>query len=282
MLKKILNGFCFGQNFKFKPDAFVAEILNYEGKGSLQSYLCKKEWASRVGANTDKTNKLFSLFNLEISLTENGRDHLDDVLEATFSYLKLLKLNGPNEALFREIQAVKANKFRFAEEQDSLDNCAKYVASLEQYPPEYILTGDDLYFEYNSDVIQKFVDELNSPKFNTIITSMKPFNDHVTFEAIEPWYGTRYTELDMPTKWIDLWKNVQPFAEFAMPEPNPFITDDFTIFSMAGGSSSKYPVKLLDNDSCELWFRQDDKFLLPFARYKFYLISPIVIESTEK
>lgn len=251
------------------------------------SYLRRKLWAVDLGAGTDTSgmgsNKLFSLFNICVYLTEDGFDHLEEVLESIFSYLKLLQLAGPKESIFQEIQNTEANAFRFCDERDALDNVEDLVISLKQYPSKYILTGDCLYFKYDANAIQKIIDELNSPKFNIMITSTRRYNEKVTYELTEPWFGTTYTELDMPDEWISLWKNATPFPEFALPEPNPFIADDFSILYKEGCTQvSKYPTKILDNDMCELWFRQDDKFLMPTACYSFYFMTPHAKESIEK
>lgn len=86
----------------------------------------------------------------------------------------------------------------------------------------------------------------------------------------------------MPEKWISLWKNATPLPEFALPEPNPFIADDFTILHQEGRTIPMHPTKILDNNLCELWFRQDEKFLLPTACYNFYFMTPNAIETIDE
>lgn len=263
----------------------MGNLLGHEGKGSLLSFLRKKLWADELYAGTNGTSssQLISLFSVNIRLTEDGFNHMDEVLEAIFSYLKLLQLAGPNERIFNELQNMRANRFRFAQEQNAFDNVQMLVANVKQYPTDYALTGPKLFFEFNSDVIRKFIAQLNEWNINIMITSMQPYNEHVTFEMVEPWYGTKYTELDMPTKWFELWQNTKPFPEFQLPEPNPFVADDFTIGYETGTTTiTKYPTKILDNVLCELWFRPDDTFLLPTANYKFHFISPQIIASTKK
>lgn len=153
---------------------------------------------------------------------------------------------------------------------------------LKLYPSKYILFGESFLFEYNPEAIQKIIDELNTRKFNIMITSTRRYNENVMYESTEPWFGTVYTEMDMPAKWISLWENVKPFTDFTLPEPNPFIPDDFTIFCNDGNIVPKYPIKILENDLCELWFRQDDKFLLPTACYNFHFMTPNAKSSIDK
>lgn len=232
--------------------------------------------------STDKYNSIFSLFRFTIDLTEDGLDHLDDVLEAVFSYLRFLKISGPNQQLFEEIQNTKANSFRFASERSPGSNVLYSVSSIKQYPSKYMLTGDSLFFNYDPKEIQLVIDVLNSREFNLMITSTRKYDENIEYDMVEPCLGAEYCEQNMPEKWLRIRNEVKPFAEFTLPEPNPFIAQDFTILYEKERSLPKYPQKILDNDLCELWFRQDDKFLLPIACYNFYFMSPIVTSSTEK
>lgn len=228
------------------------------------------------------STSLFSLFTMTIQLTETGFNQLDDVLDAIFGYIKLLKSNGPKESIFRELQTISETNFRFSPEQNPFNNVQRLVHNLKHYPPKYALSGDKLLFEYDANEIQKMIDVLSTRKFNIMITSTKRYDETVTYELKEQWFGTSYSEIDMPAKWITLWENAIPNSEFSLPDPNPFIADDFTIYYNHEYPIPKCPNKILDNDLCELWFRQDDTFLLPDARYIFYFRTSILKQSIKK
>lgn len=283
---QIYKSFSHSQNFKTKPDHYLSFILGHEGKGSLLSYLRKKLWAVDLAAGTDESgmgsNSLFSLFSICVYLTDDGLDNLEKVLQVIFGFIKFLKLAGPNEQLFREIQSIEANSFRFANERDALDNVEDLVISLKHYPPKYVLTGDSLYFDYDPKAIQNIIDNINSRRFNIMITSARRYDDNVTYELTEPWFGTQYTERKTPEKWIELWNTATPLDEFSLPEPNLFIADDFTLVYDKSVVVPAHPTKIFNTDLCELWFRQDDKFLLPTACYNFYFTTPQAIASIDK
>lgn len=246
------------------------------------SYLRKHLWADELHANWSTVSQLFSIFSVNIRLTDDGFSHLDDVLAAIFSYLKVLQSAPPSERLFRELQQIKANRFRFAQEISAFSNVQNVVGNIKQYPASDILMGPSLMYEFNAEILRKFVDDLVARKFNIMVIASRLYSDRVTYASTEPWYGTEYTELDMPAMWTDLWENVKPLPDFVLPESNPFIADDFTIFSKTGNVPAKFPTKILDNDLGELWFRQDDTFLLPTAYCKFQFISPQARASTKK
>lgn len=189
---------------------------------------------------------------------------------------------GPSERIFNELQSIEETSFRFVQERDPIDNVEDLVINLKQYPPEYLLNGDCLYFEYDPVAIQNIIDDINKPNFNIMITSTKLYDDNVKYDLKEKWFGTEYCCRDVPDAWKKAWTNVQPYAEFTLPDPNPYIADNFDITIKEGTKLPKAPNKLIENDVCELWHRQDDRFLLPIAYYYFYFTSPHAMGTPKK
>lgn len=203
------------------------------------------------------------------------------VLEAIFSYLKFLQNVGINEELFKDFQKISELGFRFASLQNTRDNVQSLAKNLRQYPSKHVLNGNQLLFEYKPDELKKFIDHLCSREFNIIISKQK-YDDSFVLDKTEPWFSTKYREIDMPAKWIELWRNPKQIDEFKFREPNPFVSDDFTILYDDSKTLPKYPVKVFENDICELWHRQDDKYLLPKTCVRFYFISSSAVSTARK
>lgn len=108
----------------------------------------------------------------------------------------------------------------------------------------------------------------------------KKLPDHLKFNKKEQWFGTEYTDLDIPAAWVEKWQVAQN-SELQVPSPNPYISKDFSILPQVEGQP-EYPQKIVNNSLLELWYRQDQKFKLPIAYFRFYLISPLIQESPEK
>ena len=102
--------------YKSKPHQYVSWIIGHEGKGSLISYLRKKMWcldlSSGNGESGFEHSSMYALFSLSLKLTEEGFKHLKEVLDATFSYINLLRREGPQKRIFDEIQQVERINFR--------------------------------------------------------------------------------------------------------------------------------------------------------------------------
>lgn len=274
------------QEYECKPHHFVAYLLGYEGAGSLCAYLRNKLYALDLVAGADDvgfdSNSLYSLFSVTIYLTQKGFENVDAVIDAIFSYLRFMQQAGPQEALFRELQTIEENNFRFKTDQTALDNVEELAINLKYYPPKHLFTADSLYMRYDPEAIQRVLDALNGAKMNVMITSKNTFDGN-TFDTTEPWFGTEYCSVPFPEKWQKIWREAKPYAEFALPPPNPFITTDFTIlYDKEKDKVPELPQNLLQTETGELWFRQDDRFLLPIAFYYFYFTSPVAKGTAEK
>ena len=147
------------------------------------------------------------------------------------------------------------------------------------YAPEDYITGSDLYFEYNPTAIQDCMDMLTLDNVNIIIFDKK-FNDE-EFYKVEPWFKTKYAEEEIPPEWIESWKSVEPLPEFYLPEPNVFLTTDFSLIPIPE-DTPKYPVKVHSDEISEVWYRPDPKFRLPECFMYFYLISPASVATPER
>lgn len=146
------------------------------------------------------------------------------------------------------------------------------------YPPLDFITGSDLYFEYDPESIKNCIDSLRPDNVNIILFDKK-FSEE-DFDKVEPWFKTKYSTSEIPNEWVARWKDIEPFAEFHLPNPNIYITNDFSLIDLPADVPS-YPVKIQDDDKTEIWYKPDPKFRLPECYIYLYLITPSAIESPQ-
>lgn len=146
--------------------------------------------------------------------------------------------------------------------------------NMHYYPPCDYITGSELYFEYNAEAIQTCLNYLTPNDVNIIILDKK-FNDE-EFDKVEPWFKTKYTNMEIPQEWIECWKTMEPLPEFHLPLPNMYITDDFSLISIPPGVP-KYPTKIYSDEITEVWYRPDPKFGLPECYMYFCIVSPMAV-----
>lgn len=90
-------------------------VIGNHGKGSLISYLREKLWCIDISCNGEddfEDNFLYSLFCMSLSITDVGHEHLEEVLNAVFSFINLVKREGPQKRFYEEIQQIEQTNFR--------------------------------------------------------------------------------------------------------------------------------------------------------------------------
>lgn len=235
-----------------------------------------------------ETNSLYTFFIITIHMTPLGLANVQHVYAATLAYIRFIQRAGPQERLFREMQTIEENSFRFRNDQAPVENVEEYALCLKYYPSAELFTGDSLFLDYEPAQIAAVLDDLcaiDTP-LNVMLTARQMPADLAAGEidAIEPWFGTEHKLIAVPDAWAKLRLDAGEFAEFALPGPNQYISTDFTILYREGGTEpvDEDPVRLLDTPSVELWHRLDDRFLLPVAYYNLYLQSPVFRGSVKK
>jgi secreted Zn-dependent insulinase-like peptidase len=173
---------------------------------------------------------IYTVFCIRVTLTEYGLENVELVLDAIFSFLLLLKEEGPSKEYFDYLQEASLKSFNFIEEQDASENANDLVGNIEKYAPEDIIRGDTLYSEYNEAEIKSIIDYLNERKFNLVIMTDK----FEKYDKEEKWYKTEYAEVDFPASFSEHWNNRSLKDELYLPKRNPFNCTNFEIYYKEG------------------------------------------------
>lgn len=264
-----------------KPDELISWLLAHEGKGSLLSFLKSKLWALGLwgGITNDSMycNSMYSLYRLEISLSEDGLKHLFDVIKATFSFINIVRHSLPNKRLFDETKILSDIDFKFQEEQTTTEFVETVVEDMHSYPSKDYLTGPRLYFSYKPDEVTRLL-SFFKPELVNIIVRAKKFDDSIKLNQTERWFQTKYGFREINPKWVQSWQTVEPYPEFKLPSPNNFISSDFKIIQ-GTSKESKYPVKVKSTNTMEVWYKLDTTFKLPIASINLHFLSLTALSS---
>lgn len=135
---------------------------------------------------------MFTLFSIEVTLTEKGYNNVDKVIEAIFAFLLLLKETSlpQHEKAFMELKKIKETAFKYREEKPSTSNVEELSVNMKYYNHRDIISGSDLYYEFDGPLVMEMIERLNEMKFNLILLTDK----RKKFEKIESWFGTEYDE----------------------------------------------------------------------------------------
>ncbi|CAK9143283.1 unnamed protein product [Ilex paraguariensis] len=257
-----------------KSEDYLAHLIGHEGKGSLLYFLKAKGWATSVSAGVGDEgmhrSSMAYIFGMSIHLTDSGLEKIFDIIGFVYQYLKLLRQVSPQKWIFKELQDIGNMEFRFAEEQPQDDYAAELAENLLVYPPEHIIYGDYAYEVWDEEMI-KYVLGFFTPD-NMRVDIVSKFLDWSQDAQCEPWFGSRYTEEDISSSLMELWRDPpETDVSLHLPARNEFIPCDFSIradkaFDFAYVSS---PRCILDEPLMKFWYKLDKTFKLPRANTYF-------------
>eukprot|EP00004_Rigifila_ramosa_P017456 TRINITY_DN4254_c1_g1_i1.p1 TRINITY_DN4254_c1_g1~~TRINITY_DN4254_c1_g1_i1.p1 ORF type:complete len:997 (-),score=241.02 TRINITY_DN4254_c1_g1_i1:73-3033(-) len=282
--------------WKSSPLDVIAHLLGHEGEKSIFAFIKEKGWATALSAGPDTSSKGFSLFSVNVELTEEGLSHVDDIFHVVESYLEMLR-NMPVQEWQRhtkEAADISAIKFRFKEKESPI-NYASFVArGLSKYSPEFLLSAPATIIEPDAELSKSLCTKYLLTQNSRLVVLSKTNSPKTTLA--EKWYGTMYCVEDL---------KISPSSEvsdvskhLASPKPNPFIPNDFSLRSpslsprpdptLLPGESQfsrilrihpqaqpDYSPKLIENtDSLELWHKIGS-FAKPRVFFRVQLYSAI-------
>ncbi|TMS19969.1 Nardilysin [Larimichthys crocea] len=195
------------------------------------------------------------------------------VVHFVFQYLKMLQTLGPQQRIYEEIQKIEANEFHYQEQ--FVENICE---NMQLFPKDDFLTGDQLMFEYDQQVISAALSLLTPDRANLLLLS--PENEgHCPLR--EKWFGTCYNMEDVSEEWAQRWtSDFELNSELHLPAENRFIATDFTL-KTSDCPDSEFPVRIVNTDRGCLWYKKDNKFKIPKAYIRFNLITPMIQKSPE-
>ncbi|XP_054841211.1 nardilysin-like [Eublepharis macularius] len=268
------------KHYRVKPLHYISWLIGHEGKGSILSILRKRFLAVALyGGNGEsgfEQNTTYSIFSISVTLTEEGFENFYEVIHLIFQYLKMLQKQGPEKRIWEEIQKIEANEFCFQEQTDPIDYVENLSENMHLFRKEDFLTGDQLLSEYDPEVIADAINHLTPQKANFFLLS--PAHEGKC-PLREKWFGTQYSVSEIDEFWNKLWNTDFPLnPDLYLPEENKYIATDFSV-KKSMDHSTEYPHRILDTPRGCLWYKKDNKFIVPKAFICFHLVSPLIQNS---
>ncbi len=242
--------------YQRKPLTFISHLLGYEGKGSLLSHLKEQGLAINLSAGGGVNGYNFKDYNISIQLTEKGLQQLDDVIQASFEYLKLIKTQGMEAWRYQERANLLKLAFKYQEQIKPLDLASHLSINMHHYQ-----VADLIYGDYR-------MDGLDVSQVKELLDLMSP--DNLRIQLISPdldtekqaaWYHSPYQMKPIASERLVSWRDPEIRESLKLPEANPFIIED----SIAREDKSDHPVPVIvcQEAGYRIWHRKDDEFNVP-------------------
>jgi len=271
-----------------KPETHISHLLGHEGAGSLHDILNQLGWVDGLSAGTSQDFSNGQLFALNITLSPEGDQHRDEVLALAFEYVDMIVKAGPKEDVHKELVSLQEIGFAHQEDSPLPDNFAVGAAmSMHKYPPKEIFRGPYALDEWKPDVIQKYMDTLSLENSLVFITSSEFKEEAEGPDAAakgwksEDWYKAMFKEETFTEENSKRWKLEGVETGLRLPDPNPFIPQDFSLRGKAssedGLETTKLPMEvtppkaIVADPLVRIWHKTDCAFKTPRA-YLFGII----------
>lgn len=151
------------------------------------------------------------------------------MVQHVFEYIRMLKEAKVQEWIFKELQQVDRNDFRFKEKENPYDYVSRLGHHLHHYPPEHCVAGPYLLEEFDPVLIENLLGLLNpynfrftwcSPCVENLVLTID-FRYHVIkkdnaaiADTKEQWYGTEFKRETIPTELLAKVKSSSQFLRF--------------------------------------------------------------------
>ncbi|CAD8060229.1 unnamed protein product [Paramecium primaurelia] len=247
-------------HFQNCPGKYIAHLIGHEGEGSLLSYLIKENLAYELQCGTQDEAYKFSELYVSIKLTKKGLAMYQHIIELVFNYINILQANAQ---IFNEVKQIKTLQFDYLEKQNPFDFVGALASRLHQYPVSDILKAPYLMENFDSNLINKTINQLNRNNLNVFLQSQQFQGKLGNFEK---YFGSEYEISDLQ------FENQQiRNPNFHLPNLNKYLPNSTDLF--ANPNSQQYPTIIYESPYSTVYFKQDNKFNVPktFIKIRQYL-----------
>ncbi|MCC5855935.1 MAG: insulinase family protein [Idiomarina sp.] len=247
------------EDYLCKTTSFIAHLLGYEGQDSLCAALRRKGWIQNLSAGGGASGSNFKDFNINIQLTDLGRKHMHEVIQACFTYIRLIREQGLDEQLYLERQRMVGLAFLFPETLRPVDLASQLAINMLHYSPEHVVSGD-----YR-------MDGLNLAFANQLLAHMTPANMRVTVihpeakvERVSKWYQAHYSMRPISGDEQEFYLAPWSAAPLKISPANPYIPDRKLALPLEHEPEQRvFPRHYNASAALDLWHLQDAQFRVP-------------------
>ena len=266
--------------YRHKPESVLSYLLGHEGKGSILSLLKKRQWAMSLTAGSGVNGSNFKDFNIGLTLTEKGEQHINEIIDIIFSYINLLKSSPLPEFYYQEKQAIAELSYCFYENHSPLDSVSQLVVNMQHYPVEDYIFGDYVMEGMDHKSINYLLSYLRSDNMRIIHVSQQSMNNgNNDFEQTSFWYQVPYSVKKITTQQLKSWQSIGNNSELFLPSKNPYITKSPKVLSVE--STHLTPTLIDKNNGLNIWYKQDISFQVPKGHIYIGIDSPEAIASVK-
>ncbi|MBE9540433.1 MAG: insulinase family protein [Proteobacteria bacterium] len=262
--------------YHVKPVSYLGNLVGHEGGGSLLSQLKAEGLAESLSAGSGLAWRGGALFSVNITLTEKGVDSYLRVLQLLYSYMDMVRKEGPQQRLYDEQSQLAELGFRFKEDVEPMSYVSALAQGMHYYQADDILRGPYLMTEYDSQMLSAL---LNSIVPGNALVTLDDANVETDETSVH--YQVPYSRETVTGKTLANWKLAVDVDKFHLPVANNFIAQDVSLKAVSAGKPA-VPAVVLESERQKIWFMQDAEFGVPKGASYINFRSPHVGQSADQ
>jgi len=246
-------------HYRDKPVSYIASLLGHEGPGSLFDQLKQAGLVEGLSAGSGMDTGTEETVEISMSLTPEGLEKQDRILDLTFAYIDKIRANGISQRRFQEMKQLAEIDFRFREKQAPISAVTRLSMQMPHVAPEDVLRAPWMMESYVPDQYRDILSRL-TPE-NVLVAIQEPEPD---FESPQKtrWYDAEYSVVPLDPGAITSTSDSGRAAGLALPMENPFIPENL---GMISGPTMAEPVSLGEIEGLDVWYARDTRFETPKA-----------------
>ncbi len=263
--------------YRERPVDYLANMLGHEGEGSLLKVLRDLGWANALSAGGGFAADNLNLFDVNISLTQSGLQHVDDITALLFQFIDLISQKGVAEWQYKEFATMSSLAFQYQEPGGAVGLVTGMSERMQFYPMQDLITSNYFYRNFDPRLIHSVLDFMRPDNMLMTISARG-----VETDKVEPWYSVKYSTRHIAADRIASWRKYPHQAALTTNQPNPFIPENLAIKPLKGAPLSptianvmEKPKLLVNSDGVRLWFKQDNQFFTPRSNFFVYAMTPL-------
>jgi insulysin len=242
--------------YRSKPLTVLSHIIGDEGTGSLLNYLKQRDWAIGLSAGGGVEGSNFKDFNINLQLTPKGAANIEEIVTATFAFIKLLKTEGIATWRIDEVAKLSHLNGQFGEAVKSIDEVFSLSHGMFEYAPEHWLLGENLLDHPSQHLCMAMLEYFTPTNMRLKIIQADQATD-----SVAKWYHTPYKISPIGQDRLAKYKASQVAENMVLPAANPYLHDLTQLKPLQHAYA--LPTQLIDEAGLAIWYGQDHTFLQP-------------------
>jgi len=256
-----------------QPVSYLANLIGHEGKGSLLSALKAKKLVDSLSAGAQFDTKNEAIFTITMSLTKNGLEQQEKVLETFFAYVELLREKGIEKHYFDEQAQMLNISFNYQEKSEPIHLTSSLAGALQTSEAADVLFERYNLSEYQPELYTKYLNLL-IPSNMLVAVSAKSIKG----DSKSKWYETPYQVKTLSSELLTKLTKPRKSNELNLPEENIFIPDNIQLLEV---TNNLKPELIQQTPGLDIWFSADTSFGTPKANLFVTIRSPAPMQSAK-